>query len=136
MSYDFPVDDKVMNTSDTSCLRLWSCRLPGQSHGLWRLVSGPREHFFNAAMPRLPLHVVLVVACPRAAYLCWCSCTGAVHKFDLHGEAAKRAVSANIAEVHGILWAGRVTGHLFVHLDSDLATAVSRGSNGLNMLKP
>ena len=32
------------------------------------------------------LHVVLVVACPRAAYLCWCSRTGAVHKFDLHGE--------------------------------------------------
>ena len=82
------------------------------------------------------LHVVLVVACPRAAYLCWCSRTGAVHKFDLHGEAAKRAVSANIAEVHGILWAGRVTGHLFVHLDSDPATAVSRGSNGLNMFKP
>jgi hypothetical protein len=66
--------------------------------------------------------------CPRASAYLWCGSTSAVQHFDLHGEAAKRAVSANIAEVHGILWAGRVTGHLFVHLDSDPATAVSRGS--------
>ena len=112
MSYDFPVDDKVMNTS---CLRLWSCGVV-DSQDIKVMGSGGSSQALHRSIFSMPqclvshlLHVVLAVACPVSAYL-WCSCTGAVHKLDLHGEAAKRAVSANIAEVHGILWAGRVTG--------------------------
>ena len=59
-------------------------------------------------LPRLPLWVV--VACVSVLRICGVvapCCSSAVQHFDLHGEAAKRAVSAT-AEVHtGIV--GRVT---------------------------